>query len=87
MGIQNNGDGYAGFLQPEDTSTDFNAQSFLIWAILSKIHTATLVKVVKVTNAGSVSPVGFVDILPLVNQIDGNWNSEPQCDYLQMSVF
>ena len=38
---------------------------------LGRVHTATLVKVVGVTNDGGVSPVGFVDIQPLVNQLDG----------------
>ncbi|KML48199.1 hypothetical protein VL15_30575 [Burkholderia cepacia] len=36
-----------------------------------------LVEVKAVTNAGSVSPVGFVDVLPLVNQLDGSDNAMP----------
>lgn len=67
--------GYFGNLEPEDTSNDFNAHSFLIRSILSKISTATLVQVVKCTNAGGVSSAGFVDVRPMVNQIDGNGNA------------
>lgn len=52
----------------------YNAQAFLIWQILRSISGARLVKVMSVTNAGDVSPVGFVDVQPLVNQLDG-WNN------------
>lgn len=44
-----------------------NLQSFLIWQILRSISGAKLVKVVGTTNNGGVSPVGFVDVQPLVN--------------------
>lgn len=54
----------------DDTST----QAFLIWQILRAISGAKLVKVKAVTNVGDVSPVGFVDVQPLVNQLDG-WNN------------
>jgi hypothetical protein len=37
----------------------------------------TLVKIVSVTNNGGVSPVGFVDVQPLVNQVDGAGNATP----------
>lgn len=45
--------------------------TFLIQQTLSKMQTATLVRVEKCTNAGGLSPVGFVDVTPLVSQIDG----------------
>ena len=51
-----------------------NLQSFLIWQILRSISGAKLVQVVGVTNSGGVSAVGFVDVQPLVNQLDG-WNN------------
>ena len=41
-----------------------------IAAMLAKTHVSTLVRVLSVTNAGDVSPVGYVDILPLVQQLD-----------------
>lgn len=62
--------GLPGYQFPESGASDFNAQTFLIQSILSRVNTTTLVKVVGVTNAGNVSPVGFVNIQPLVNQLD-----------------
>ena len=50
---------------------------FLISQALNRVSTATLVKVVSVTNAGGLSPVGFVDVQPLVNQLDGAGNAVP----------
>lgn len=88
-GTPNNGIGFRGFQQPETASSDINAQAFLVQSILSRIATATLVQVTAVTNAGSVSPVGFVDILPLVNQTDGAGNAVPHkgishCPYFRL---
>ncbi len=36
-----------------------------------------MVEVMAVTNDGGVSPVGLVDIMPLVNQVDGDGNAVP----------
>lgn len=69
--------GYQGLQNPSDSSTPFNATAFLVRAMMSKMATATVVRVVSVTNAGGVSPVGFVDILPLVNQVDGSGAAVP----------
>ncbi|WP_175784658.1 oxidoreductase [Burkholderia ambifaria] len=69
--------GYRGSANPTSGSSPFNEQSFLIWQILRTIAGARLVEVKAVTNAGSVSPVGFVDVLPLVNQLDGSDNAMP----------
>jgi hypothetical protein len=38
---------------------------------MAKMQTATLVKIISCTNDGDVSPFGFVNVQPLVNQIDG----------------
>jgi hypothetical protein len=70
----NNGLGFRGFQEPETASAHFNAQSFLVKSMLSRVRTAMLVQVQAVTNAGGLSPVGSVNILPLVNQIDGAGN-------------
>lgn len=69
--------GYRGSQRPESGASDFNSQSFLIWQTLRTISGARLVQVKAVTNAGGVSPVGFVDVLPLVNQLDGSDNAMP----------
>ncbi|MBR8188620.1 oxidoreductase [Burkholderia vietnamiensis] len=70
-------DSYQGTLSQRDSASEYNAQSFLVWQILRTIAGARLVEVKAVTNAGSVSPVGFVDVLPLVNQLDGSDNAMP----------
>jgi hypothetical protein len=69
--------GYNGFLNYQDNGTDFDAHSFVIKGILNRIATTTLVQVVKVTNAGELAPVGLVDVLPMVNQLDGEGNPTP----------
>lgn len=69
--------GYTGQQDVADRSGDFNAQSFLVKQALGKVNTSTVVKIVAVTNAGGLSPVGFVDVLPLVNQTDGAGNAVP----------
>ena len=38
---------------------------------MSLVNTCTLVRIVAVSNAGGVAPVGFVDVQPLVNQMAG----------------
>ncbi|OYV51633.1 MAG: hypothetical protein B7X10_00580 [Burkholderiales bacterium 21-58-4] len=72
-----NQSGYQGFQTPQDTSGEFNAMSFIVRQILNKANTATLVRVVSCTNSGGVSPVGYVSVQPLVNQVDGLGNAVP----------
>lgn len=68
--------GYQGQQLPGDGSGSFGAQAFLINQLLSRVNTATLVKVVAVTNSGGVAAVGFVDVKPLVNLVDGAGNGK-----------
>lgn len=63
--------GYPSYLTPGESVDPIGAQDFMVRMILGKMGTATLVKVVSCTNAGGLSPVGFVDVQPLVNQVDG----------------
>lgn len=67
--------GYKGTRTPNSGQGDFNSISFLIRQILNRVNTATLVKVIAVTNSGGVSPVGFVDVQMMVNQLDGYGNA------------
>lgn len=69
--------GYTGTQEPGSGAGDFGALSFLVNQILARISTIALVKIVAVTNNGGVSPVGFVDVQPLVNQVDGGGNATP----------
>ncbi|KVN25640.1 oxidoreductase [Burkholderia pyrrocinia] len=69
--------GFRGTAQPTSGSSPFNEQSFIVWSILRQIAGARLVQVKAVTNSGGVAPVGFVDVVPLVNQLDGSDNAMP----------
>lgn len=85
----NNGSGYSGAQELNASSSEFNAQSFLIQSALARVRTMTVVKVVGVTNAGGLAATGFVDIQPLVNQVDGAGNAVPhgtifKCPYIRM---
>jgi hypothetical protein len=69
-----NSTGYAGTQDVDDGSTEFNALSFLVNQILNGRNVATLVQIKAVTNSGGLSPVGFVDVQPMVKQLDGDRN-------------
>jgi hypothetical protein len=81
--------GYNGFQRPGSASSDYNAIAFIVQAMMNGMATATLVKVKGVTNAGTVTPVGYVDIQPMVNQVDGIGTAVPhgtiyRCPYQRM---
>jgi hypothetical protein len=69
--------GYQSNELAESSASDLSANEFLVRQMLSKTNTATLVKIVAVTNKDEVLPVGFVDVVPLVNQLDGYGNAIP----------
>ncbi len=80
---------YTGFQNQTTFGSEYNSIVFLINQVLSGKHTAALVQVKAVTNSGGVAPVGFVDILPLVNQVDGAGNQTPHgtighCPYFRL---
>lgn len=64
-------DAYRGALGPQSGIGDYNALVFAVTQLLTRNNHSTLVQVVNVTNAGDDSPVGFVDVKPLVAQLDG----------------
>jgi hypothetical protein len=64
--------GIKGYQNPESGTSDFNAQTFLINSILARCNTTTLVKIVAIHAPAPGEPVGFVDIFPMVNQVDGD---------------
>lgn len=66
-----------GLFTPWSTWGEYNQISFAIQQALGKMQTATLVQVQSCSNAGDDSPVGTVDIVPLVNQVDSQGNSVP----------
>lgn len=76
-----------GQLKPSSTWGDFNNISFVIQQALAKLQTVTLVEVVACTNNGGLSPVGFVDVVPMVNQIDGQSNAVPHTTIYNVPYF
>lgn len=58
-------------------ASEYATLSFVIRQHLMKMQTAMVVKVMGVSNAGGVSPVGTVDIQPMVNQRAGNGVAVP----------
>jgi hypothetical protein len=70
---------------PETDQDDFNSSVFIAESLLNGISTATLVKVVRspydaqgnTIAPGTVGPVGYIDVQPLVNQLDGYGNATP----------
>lgn len=50
---------------------DWNSFAFAVGRLLSKVETAMPVQVVACTKSGAVDGIGFVDVVPLVNMIDG----------------
>lgn len=66
-----------GSVAPVNGIGGVNEQAAMIWAILNDAHTATLVQVISCTNSGGVSPVGTVNVQPLVDQIAGDSTTVP----------
>jgi hypothetical protein len=67
-----------GVAPPQVEHDDFNVLQFVIqqW-VMNNVNTVKLVRVVACTNSGGVSPVGTVDVLPLVNQMTAQRNPIP----------
>jgi len=63
---------FFGHKQLSSVASDYNAMVFTISQLVNKIDTMTLVRVTKVTNAGGVSPVGYINAQLLVNQLTGD---------------
>jgi GpV Apex motif len=63
--------------QPTSAATEYQALEFFVRQKLLKIQTATIVQVVGVAALGLGSVGGTVDVLPLVNQVDGAGNAVP----------
>ena len=66
-----------GLAKPTTIWGEFNNIAFLVQQALLKMQTAMLVRIESCTNNGGLDPVGFVDVTPLVNQIDGQGNATP----------
>lgn len=63
--------------KPLDVADEYLTLQFIIQQLLSRAATLALVKVVACTNNGGLAPFGFVDVIPLVNQVTGDRQSIP----------
>jgi hypothetical protein len=79
-----------GYADPSHTTSEFNALNFVIESALMKVNTATLVKVVGISEVGLLTdPVGFVDITPLVARTLGDGSTQQpgviyHCAYMRI---
>lgn len=66
-----------GYQGPGTASSDYNVLAFIINQILGRVRTCLTVKVISAPyGGGGVGPVGFVDVQPTVNMLDGLGNSQ-----------
>ncbi|MDX7990851.1 hypothetical protein [Xenorhabdus littoralis] len=59
---------------PQTAAGGARSQEAIIWSLIGKMGTVTICKILKV-HWGGVAPVGHVDVLPLVLQVDGAGNT------------
>lgn len=71
---------------PNDSTSEFNAISFLVNRILARVRTVAMVKVMAIEPAG-LAPVGLLNAQLLVNQLDGSGNSVPHATVFNLPYF
>ena len=64
-------------LTPTSIGTETSRIQFLIKAALSGLRVSIPVKVLAVTNDGGVSPIGTVNVQPMVSAVDGSGTAIP----------
>lgn len=62
---------------PSDNASEVGRITLMIRTALAGLRVAVPVKVMAVTNSGGVSPIGYVDVQPLVSALDGSGNVWP----------
>lgn len=75
--MSQNDSGNSGAATPSDAAGEYSSMAFVFRQLMAGVRTATIVQIKAVTNAGGVSPVGKVDVQPMVHQIDGSGNITP----------
>lgn len=70
-------DSLSGQAVPNNAADPYSAMMFVIRQYLTGVRTTMLVQVKAVTNSGGVTPVGKVDVQPLVHQVDANGEIVP----------
>ena len=75
--LSQNSQGRSGQADLDAVASEFGALSFLINQTMNGRNFAQLVKIMAVVNKGELTPAGFVDVMPLVNQLDGQDSAVP----------
>lgn len=81
------GEGFPGSAGANAAYSEYNTIQFLIRQFMNTVRTAGLVKVVACTNTDNVAAVGFVDVVPLVNLMDGQNNGAPHATFYNLPYF
>lgn len=61
----------------QDQSNDYNTKTFHIKQEISKLNTTLPVEIMAVNTEARISPVGRVDVKPMIDQMDGSGKSVP----------
>jgi len=67
-------DGYPGSAGANVSYSEYNQLQFMMRSFMSTVRTAALVQVQACTNNDNLAAVGTVDVLPLVDMMDGQGN-------------
>lgn len=74
-------------ITPSALSNDLERQRLVIKSILVGVRTSQPVEVVAVNNDGGLSPIGYVDIQPLVNQVAPDGTPTPHATIFNVPYF
>lgn len=78
---------YSGTRQYSSGTSDYNALNYLIGEMVDSMGTVTIVQVTRVTNVGALAPVGYLDMRPMIHQIDGKGNTTPHDELSNVPYF
>lgn len=70
-------EGNVGSATPSAAAGEYSTLAFVFRQLMAATHTATIVQVKAVTNAGGVAAAGKVDVQPMIHQLDGAGNIVP----------
>lgn len=84
---------YQGYQDAGSSLGELNTRDFQIQQSLAEVRTAIVVKIVRAPynadgnaiSPGSPAAIGYVDVLPLVNQVDGLGNATPHTTVYRLS--
>lgn len=61
-----------------DMASEVGKMNYIIRSSLAKVRTSMPVQVMSVTNSGGLSPIGYVNVQPLVSAVDGSGEAWPR---------